>query len=83
MSVRNTLENKRIRRAQRAIRKGRLPAYVDLVEWVRMRANVSERTAEMVIRAGTLRVDSHPLTDRYVLAHLAKDITIVAPKEIS
>lgn len=56
MSRSNTLAGKAERRAAKAARTP-LPAYVDLVEWIKARKRVSTRRAEQIILAGALRVD--------------------------
>lgn len=61
MSSRNTLENKRTRRARRTLRKGRLPAYINLIEWIKMRGPFTTATARKIILSGALKVDSHVL----------------------
>jgi len=76
MSRRNTLEVKRQRRVRRSLVKGRLPAYVDLVQWIKLRSNVTTPTAVRLILAGVLRVDS------CVPADVARRIHIVVPNEI-
>ena len=60
MSARNRPEAKRQRRLLKSLR-NTPPAYIDLREWIQMRVKCSKRTAEKVLLAGGLRVDSHPV----------------------
>lgn len=92
MSQRNSPEAKRARRARRTLRKGVLPAYIDLIDWVKIRSNLSTRRAVGVILAGSLKVDSHiigvkeigpakmKVLDRYVPADLRGRIEVVIPE---
>lgn len=92
MSVRNRPENKRARSRRKAITKGRLPAYIDLIQWVKMRSNISTGLARKVILAGTLRVDSHTIgvvkTERgkvfqqFVPAELRGRIQVIEPESL-
>lgn len=94
MSARNTLVNKKIRRAQRELRKGRLPAQIDLLEWIKLRSNVTTTTAARLLLAGVLRVDSHKIgfkmlkggrkvLDPYVSANLRGRIEIHVPENLA
>lgn len=90
MSRRNSPEAKAVRRRLRSLTKGTLPAQVDLIEWIKLRANVTTTEAVNLILAGTLRVDSHkigihhtprgPRLNRYVPADVARRIQIVVPE---
>lgn len=59
MSQRNTLEAKRARKRSRTLRKGVLPTYVDLIGWMKLRANLTTTECRKVAMSGALRVDSH------------------------
>lgn len=61
MSRRNTLEAKAARRARKQITRGTVPAYIDLIAYVRARTNCTAGTARKVLMSGALRVDSHPV----------------------
>lgn len=50
-------ERRRITRA--ALANEQLPAYTDLIWWVKLRARMSTRAARKLILAGQLKVDSH------------------------
>lgn len=94
MSARNTLEAKRARKLSRSITKGVLPGYVDVLAWIKLRANVTTSAAVRVAVKGALKVDSHTIGrtkingvyvfDRYVPATLVgqagKDIVVVMPR---
>lgn len=67
MSVRNRPEAKAKRRRERSIRKGVLPTYIDLLAWMKMRANISTGRAISVAKAGCLKVDSHTIGRKEVL----------------
>jgi hypothetical protein len=85
MSARNTLESKRSRRANRTLRKGVLPAYIDLIEWVKGRSSLTTGTARAVVLSGALKVDSHSLgTDGNFLvpADLNGRIRVEAPQSM-
>lgn len=41
--------------------KGRLPAYIDLIEWCKMRSRITTAMARTIILSGCLRVDSHKI----------------------
>lgn len=60
MSRKNSREAKAARRLQKSIRIG-LPAYIDLIEYVRDRTNCTAGTAEKILLSGGLMVDSHPV----------------------
>lgn len=91
MSARNTHENKRQRRNLRKLRKGRLPAYINLIEWIKLRSNVTTFEAQNLLLAGVLRVDSHKLgfvtrdnkkfLSPYVNADVRGRITVHDPTE--
>lgn len=47
---------------RRALRKGRLPAFIDLVDWLIERGHAQTvGGAQKLILAGRVRVDSHPI----------------------
>lgn len=60
MSRKNSREAKAQRRLQKSIRIG-LPAYIDLIEYVKDRTHCTSGTAEKLLLRGTLMVDSHPV----------------------
>jgi hypothetical protein len=80
MSARNTLEAKRARRARRTLTKGVLPAYINLIEWVKLRSGLSTRQAQNVLLHGSLRVDSHPVG--YVEENGKKFLKVLIPAEM-
>jgi hypothetical protein len=62
MSQRNTLLNKRVRRMRRALRKGRLPAYIDLVHWLKLHGYADTTgQAHSLILNERVKSESHPL----------------------
>lgn len=79
MSRRNTSEEKRRRRINRSIRKGRLPAYINLIDWIKLRVRCTTGQAKRALLAGALRVDSHPVGVKTVKDYLGKDVTVVDP----
>lgn len=62
MSARNRRDEKKLRTLRRALRKGRLPAYIDLTQWLRDR-NYCQTVgaARRMILAGHVKSESHPL----------------------
>lgn len=95
MSQRNSLANKRLRRAERSTRKP-LPAYIDLIQWVRSRSSVTAGEARRIILAGTLKSGSHTIgvkelpgpnkikvLDRFVSASHRGEIQIVMPEALN
>jgi len=60
LSRRNSREAKATRRNKKALRVSP-PGYIDLIQYIKDRVNVSTGTARAVIMAGTLRIDSHIL----------------------
>lgn len=60
MSRRNSLEEKKRRRAAKLFR-ATPPAWIDLEEYVMIRAKCSRDVAKKVILSGAIRVDSHPV----------------------
>ena len=78
MANRNRTDAKAQRRARNSVVKP-LPAYIDLVQWIKDRQRVSTGLAMKIISAGALKVDSHPLTERYVPAEFRDRITVVEP----
>lgn len=60
MSRRNSLEEKKRRRAAKLFR-ATPPAWIDLEEYVMVRAKCSRATAKKVILSGAIRIDSHPI----------------------
>lgn len=89
MSRRNSLEAKKARRTRKLLR-APLPAYIDLIEYIKMRVNVTTTVAERIILAGVLRVDSHKIgvehtpqgkrLRRFVPADLRDRIVVVPPE---
>jgi ribosome-associated protein YbcJ (S4-like RNA binding protein) len=67
MSQRNTLINKRVRRMRRAITKGRVPAYIDLIHWLKLRG-IAQTTGQAVqmLKDGRVRSESHKLGVRII-----------------
>jgi hypothetical protein len=62
MSVKNTLEHKKIRRLERNLRKGRLPRYIDLVQWLVDHGHATtKKQARELIWADHVLSESHPL----------------------
>ena len=88
MSRRNSREAKATRRNKKALRVSP-PGYIDLIQYIKDRVNVSTGTARAVIMAGTLRIDSHILGvehtkqgdvfKRYIPADLRSRIEIHVP----
>jgi len=74
------VEVKKRRRVAKALRKGRLPAYIDLVEYLLDRKMLpTKRYALLAIDNGYVKADSHPLRTRYVPADLRGRIMVVSP----
>lgn len=68
MSARNRQQAKKLRSLERIIRKGRLPAYIDLIQWLRDRRYASTAGgAREIIEAGRVRSESHTLGSRLAL----------------
>lgn len=59
------IEAKRAARLRRSITKGTLPAYIDLVEHIRLRTRCTRGIARRIILAGMVRVDSHSVGFKY------------------
>ena len=94
MSVKNTPEEKQLRRLRRALKKGRLPAYLDLIQWAKDHGHATTtNSAKKLIFERRIVSDSHPLgffvvTDdegnkheafsRYVPASLRSTIKVLA-----
>jgi hypothetical protein len=67
MSAKNKLENKRERRMIRALRKGCIPVYVDLVQWLRDRGEAQTAgAARKLIGERRVKSESHVLGFRFV-----------------
>ncbi len=96
MSRRNRPAAKAVRRNLKLLR-APLPAYVDLVEWIRMRYPMSRGRARAVLLAGALQVDSHvvgraevtrpdgtkqTVVDRHIASSLCDHITVVEPEHL-
>lgn len=58
MSIKNSLENKKRRRVAKSITIG-LPAYINLIEYVKDRTRCTTGTATAVLLSGAIKVDSH------------------------
>lgn len=80
MSRKNSLEAKKARRTKKLFRK-ELPAYIDLVDWIKIRQPMSTQLAMRIINLGWLKSDSHTLTDRYVPASLRGNIELHVPSK--
>jgi hypothetical protein len=80
MSARNRRQEKKIRALDRAIRKGRLPRYIDLVKWLRDRryANTAGG-AEAIILAGRVKSESHTVGIAQMPLSNGKSSPVVAP----
>jgi hypothetical protein len=62
MSVRNRPEEKKIRALRRALRKGRLPARIDLIAWLKDRRYAQTTgAARQLLIDGKVKSESHPL----------------------
>jgi hypothetical protein len=62
MSQRNTLLNKRVRRMRRALRKGRVRAFIDLVSWLQLHGYADTAgQARKLIMDERVKSESHPL----------------------
>lgn len=62
MSTKNRPENKKLRRLERALRKGRLPRYFDVVHWLKDRgyANTTGQAIQLLLD-GKVVSESHAL----------------------
>lgn len=68
------------------------PAYIDLIDYVKLRTRCSTSTAKRVLLAGALMVDSHPVgfkyyrdqkvLDPYLPAEHRDKIVVRMPKEL-
>jgi alkylated DNA nucleotide flippase Atl1 len=78
MSARNTRENKKLRKLSRALRKGRVATYIDIVQYLKDR-RYAQTTGEAVriVRAGRVKVDSHTIKSRLVPASQRNSIFIL------
>ncbi len=93
MSARNKPVAKKHRRVWRQFKKAstQVPAYIDLVQWIKLRRNLTTGECHRLLRAGVLRVDSHKLgykevdgvkyPDQFVPAHLNTRITVHQPEK--
>lgn len=92
MSRKNTRTEKKIRSLRRALRKDRLPKYLDLIEWLKVHAYANTSgAARKLIMEERVRSDSHALgisvaeingrmtnvVERYVPASLRMSIHVV------
>lgn len=67
MSARNRTKEKKIRALRRALRKGRLPAKIDLVHWLKLhRYAQTSGEARRLLLSGRVKSESHPLGVRIV-----------------
>lgn len=91
MSHKNNQEAKRQRRVLNTLA-NTPPAYIDLIDYVKMRTRCSTVMAKKVLLAGALRVDSHPVgyklhkngakeLDPFLPAHLQDRIVVQMPPE--
>lgn len=62
MSARNRRDEKKLRALRRSLHKGRIPSYIDLRDWLRLRGYASSNVkAEAIIAEERVRSDSHVL----------------------
>lgn len=62
MSRRNRRDAKKIRTLSRALRKGRVDSYIDLVQWLKLRGHAQTTgEAHRLILSKRVMADSHPL----------------------
>jgi hypothetical protein len=62
MSAKNTLYAKKIRRLERALKKGRLPKWMDLLQWAQDHGHADTAgAARKLISEDRIRYASHPL----------------------
>lgn len=67
MSARNRPREKKIRALRRALRKGRLPAKIDLVHWLKLHGHAqTSGEARRLLLSGRVKSESHPLGVRIV-----------------
>ena len=68
MSKKNRPLEKNARRIERAVRKGRIPTKINLVEWLKDRGH-AQTTGEAVllIQAGAVRSESHTLNGNHTI----------------
>ena len=77
MSVRNSRENKKRRRVAKALRPS-LPAYINLIEYVKDRTRCTNGTARQVLLQGVLRIDSHPIGYKWQ-KYNGRDVKVIDP----
>lgn len=71
MSAKNRRDNKKIRKLERVLRKGRLPARLDLVHWLEDHGHANTTgQALSLIYDGRVVSESHTLRMRYVPASI-------------
>jgi hypothetical protein len=78
MSKRNTLEQKKLRRLRRTIRKGvSVPRKVDVVDWLKRNghANSTGQAVKLLVD-GKVKIDSHPVRTRLIPAEDATALTV-------
>lgn len=81
MSARNRPQEKKLRQLHRAIRKGRIPAYIDLVQWLRDRRYADTAGgARAIILAGRVKSESHVLGKGYVLNRSGQKVEVLDPR---
>jgi hypothetical protein len=70
MSRKNRPDEKKIRALRRALKKGRMPAFLDLEEWLRVRGYADTAgAARKLIHERRVVHESHPLGFRIVNIH--------------
>lgn len=94
MSQKNSRENKKRRKVLKSLR-APLPAYIDLIDYVKVRTRCTTATAQKVCLSGALMVDSHPVgykwekrgkesvkvLDPYLPADKYSSLRVVKPKD--
>lgn len=68
MSRKNRPLEKKARAMERAIRKGRIPTKINLVEWLMDRSHAQTKgEAVLLIQAGAVRSESHTLDGKHTI----------------
>lgn len=75
MSARNRPLNKKVRRMRRALSKGRLPAYIDLIGWLKLHGHAQTTGAAVkLLLDGRVRSESHKLGVRIIESGEGDDV---------
>ncbi len=81
MSQRNSRENKKRRRVAKEMRKmDPIPAYIDLIEYVKFRTRCTTGMAKKLILNDCIRIDSHILGYKWMMNEVqGKNVKVIHP----